>query len=271
MSHPRAGQVAQPQDLIDLASLVTAYYVRKPDPQVIDQQVAFGTSGHRGSSLKTSFNEDHILATTQAICDYRKAQGFDGPLFIGRDTHALSEPAWASALEVLVANDVSVFVDAADRYTPTPAVSHAILQANKGKIGGVDELPANRGLADGIVVTPSHNPPADGGFKYNPPHGGPADTDATRWIAAKANEYIAAGMKGVRRVPFERARKAAKPYDYLGRYVDDLPSVLDLDAIRAAGVRIGADPLGGASVDYWGAIAERHKLDLTVVNPLVDG
>lgn len=271
MSHPRAGQVAQPQDLIDLASLVTAYYVRKPDPQVVDQQVAFGTSGHRGSSLKTSFNEDHILATTQAICDYRKAQGFDGPLFIGRDTHALSEPAWASALEVLVANDVNVFVDAADRYTPTPAVSHAILQANKGKIGGVDELPANRGLADGIVVTPSHNPPADGGFKYNPPHGGPADTDATRWIAAKANEYIAAGMKGVRRVPFERARKAAKPYDYLGRYVDDLPSVLDLDAIRAAGVRIGADPLGGASVDYWGAIAERHKLDLTVVNPLVDG
>ena len=271
MSHPRAGQVAQPQDLIDLASLVTAYYVRKPDPQVVDQQVAFGTSGHRGSSLKTSFNEDHILATTQAICDYRKAQGFDGPLFIGRDTHALSEPAWASALEVLVANGVDVFVDAADRYTPTPAVSHAILQANKGKIGGVDELPANRGLADGIVVTPSHNPPADGGFKYNPPHGGPADTDATRWIAAKANEYIAAGMKGVRRVPFERARKAAKPHDYLGRYVDDLPSVLDLDAIRAAGVRIGADPLGGASVDYWGAIAERHKLDLTVVNPLVDG
>ena len=170
-----------------------------------------------------------------------------------------------------MANDVSVFVDAADRYTPTPAVSHAILQANKGKIGGVDDLPANRGLADGIVVTPSHNPPADGGFKYNPPHGGPADTDATRWIAAKANEYIAAGMKGVRRVPFERARKAAKPYDYLGRYVDDLPSVLDLDAIRAAGVRVGADPLGGASVDYWGAIAERHKLDLTVVNPLVDG
>ncbi|MDO5104022.1 MAG: phosphoglucomutase (alpha-D-glucose-1,6-bisphosphate-dependent) [Lautropia sp.] len=270
MSHPRAGQLAEPQDLIDLASLVTAYYVRKPDPQIIDQQVAFGTSGHRGTSLKTSFNEDHILATTQAICDYRKAQGFDGPLFIGRDTHALSEPAWASALEVLAANDVTVFVDANDRYTPTPAVSHAILQANQGKIGGVNDLPANRGLADGIVVTPSHNPPTDGGFKYNPPHGGPADTDATKWIAAKANEYMAAGMKGVKRIPFERARKVAKPYDYLGRYVDDLPSVLDLDAIRSAGVRIGADPLGGAAVDYWGAIAERHKLDLTVVNPLVD-
>ncbi|MDO4681691.1 MAG: phosphoglucomutase (alpha-D-glucose-1,6-bisphosphate-dependent) [Lautropia sp.] len=270
MSHPRAGQLAQPQDLIDLASLVTAYYVRKPDPQVIDQQVAFGTSGHRGTSLKTSFNEDHILATTQAICDYRQAQGFDGPLFIGRDTHALSEPAWASALEVLAANDVTVFVDAADRYTPTPAVSHAILQANRGKIGGVNDLPANKGLADGIVVTPSHNPPTDGGFKYNPPHGGPADTDATKWIATKANEYMAAGMKGVKRMPFERARKAAKAYDYLGHYVDDLPSVLDLDAIRSAGVRIGADPLGGASVDYWGAIAERHKLDLTVVNPLVD-
>lgn len=271
MSHPRAGHVAQPEDLIDLASLVTAYYVRKPDPSVIDQQVAFGTSGHRGTSFKTSFNEDHILATTQAICDYRKAQGFDGPLFIGRDTHALSEPAWASALEVLIANDVSVFVDAADRYTPTPAVSHAILRANKGKIGGVNDLPANKGLADGIVVTPSHNPPSDGGFKYNPPHGGPADTDATKWIAARANEYIKAGMKGVKRVPFERARKAARAYDYLGTYVDDLPNVIDIDAIRGANVRIGADPLGGASVDYWGAIAERHKLNLQVVNPLVDG
>lgn len=270
MSHPRAGQLAQPQDLIDLSSLVTAYYVRKPDPQVIDQQVAFGTSGHRGTSFKTSFNEDHILATTQAICDYRKAQGFDGPLFIGRDTHGLSEPAWASALEVLVANDVAVFVDAADRYTPTPAISHAILQANQGKIAGVDELPAHRGLADGIVVTPSHNPPGDGGFKYNPPHGGPADTDATRWIAERANAYIAKGMKGVQRISFERARKAARSYDYLGHYVDDLPSVIDLDAIRSAGIRIGADPLGGASVDYWAAIAERHKLALTVVNPLVD-
>ena len=181
-NHPRAGTVALPEDLIDVATLITAYYTRKPDPSVIDQQVAFGTSGHRGSSLKTTFNEDHILATTQAICDYRKAQGFDGPLFIGRDTHGLSEPAWASALEVLVANGVEVCVDAADRYTPTPAVSHAILRANRGKIGGVNDLPANRGLADGIVVTPSHNPPTDGGFKYNPPHGGPADTDATNGL-----------------------------------------------------------------------------------------
>ena len=270
MSHPRAGKPALPEDLIDVASLVTAYYTRKPDPAVVEQQVAFGTSGHRGTSFKTSFNEDHILATTQAICDYRQAQGFDGPLFIGRDTHGLSEPAWASALEVLVANGVDVCVDAADRYTPTPAVSHAILTANRGKIGGVNDLPAHKGLADGIVVTPSHNPPTDGGFKYNPPHGGPADTDATKWIAARANEYIKAGLKGVKRVPFERARKQARPYDYLGTYVDDLPNVLDLDAIRSAGVRIGADPLGGASVDYWGAIAERHKLNLTVVNPLVD-
>ena len=270
MSHPRAGKPALPEDLIDVASLVTAYYTRKPDPAVVEQQVAFGTSGHRGTSFKTSFNEDHILATTQAICDYRQAQGFDGPLFIGRDTHGLSEPAWASALEVLVANGVDVCVDAADRYTPTPAVSHAILTANRGKIGGVNDLPAHKGLADGIVVTPSHNPPTDGGFKYNPPHGGPADTDATKWIAARANEYIKAGLKGVKRVPFERARKQARPYDYLGTYVNDLPNVLDLDAIRGAGVRIGADPLGGASVDYWGAIAERHKLNLTVVNPLVD-
>ena len=240
MSHPRAGKPAQPEDLIDVASLVTAYYTRKPDPAVVEQQVAFGTSGHRGTSFKTSFNEDHILATTQAICDYRQAQGFDGPLFIGRDTHGLSEPAWASALEVLVANGVDVRVDAADRYTPTPAVSHAILTANRGKIGGVNDLPAHKGLADGIVVTPSHNPPTDGGFKYNPPHGGPADTDATKWIAARANEYIKAGLKGVKRVPFERARKQARPYDYLGTYVDDLPNVLDLDAIRSAGVRIGA-------------------------------
>ena len=270
MSHPRAGKPALPEDLIDVASLVTAYYTRKPDPAVVEQQVAFGTSGHRGTSFKTSFNEDHILATTQAICDYRQAQGFDGPLFIGRDTHGLSEPAWASALEVLVANGVDVCVDAADRYTPTPAVSHAILTANRGKIGGVNDLPAHKGLADGIVVTPSHNPPTDGGFKYNPPHGGPADTDATKWIATRANEYIKAGLKGVKRVPFERARKQARPYDYLGTYVNDLPNVLDLDAIRNAGVRIGADPLGGASVDYWGAIAERHKLNLTVVNPLVD-
>lgn len=265
MADKRAGQPAEPQDLIDVAHLVTAYYTGEPDPEDVDQRVAFGTSGHRGSSLKTSFNETHILATTQAICDYRKQQGYDGPLFIGRDTHGLSEPAWATALEVLVANDVTVLVDDRDRYTPTPAVSHAILRANAGK-----NLSSGAGLADGIVVTPSHNPPSDGGFKYNPPHGGPADTDATSVIAERANALIAAGLEGVERVPFPRARAAASSYDFLGSYVDDLPNVVDLDAIREAGVRIGADPLGGASVDYWAAIAERHRLDLTVVNPLVD-
>ena len=270
MSSSRAGQPAQPADLVDVASLVTAYYTREPDPEDVDQQVAFGTSGHRGSSLKTSFNEAHILATTQAICDYRRKQGYDGPLFIGRDTHGLSEPAWASALEVLVANEVTVLVDADDRYTPTPAVSHAILVANRGKVSGVSDMPAGRGLADGIVVTPSHNPPTDGGFKYNPPHGGPADSDATKVIAAAANAYIRAGLEGVKRVPFARARATVGTYDFLGTYVEDLPSVLDIDAIRAAGVRIGADPLGGAAVDYWGAIAQRHRIDLTVVNPLVD-
>ena len=269
MSGNRAGQPAQPSDLVDVAHLVTAYYTDRPDPDNVDEQVAFGTSGHRGSSLRTSFNEDHILATTQAIVDYRRDQGFDGPLFLARDTHALSEPAWASALEVLAANDVTVLVDADDRYTPTPALSHAILRANSGKVRNVDDLTAS-GLADGIVVTPSHNPPQDGGFKYNPPHGGPADSDATKVIAAGANTYIAAGLAGVRRVPFRRARSAARSYDFLGTYVDDLPHVLDLERVRAAGVRIGADPLGGASVDYWGAIAERHRLDLTVVNPLVD-
>jgi phosphoglucomutase len=263
MSDVRAGQPAQPSDLVDVASLVTAYYTLEPDPAEVSQQVAFGTSGHRGSAFDVAFNEAHILATTQAICEYRAGQGVDGPLFLGRDTHALSEPAWATALEVLAANDVTVLVDAADRYTPTPAVSHAILRANRGEATG-------RGTADGIVVTPSHNPPRDGGFKYNPPHGGPADTDATKAIADRANELLRAGLDGVRRIPFPRARAAAQAYDFLGTYVDDLPAVLDLDAVREAGVRIGADPLGGASVDYWGAIAERHRLDLTVVNPLVD-
>ncbi|WP_222195744.1 phosphoglucomutase (alpha-D-glucose-1,6-bisphosphate-dependent) [Modestobacter italicus] len=261
MSSDRAGQPAQPSDLVDVPHLVTAYYTVEPDPADVAQQVVFGTSGHRGSALDGAFNEAHILATTQAICEYRAQQGYDGPLFIGRDTHGLSEPAWVSALEVLAANEVTVLVDAADRYTPTPAVSHAIFTANRGKTSG---------LADGIVITPSHNPPRDGGFKYNPPSGGPADTDATGWIAKRANELLAAGLDGVRRIPFARARAAAKSYDFLGSYVDDLPNVLDLDAVRAAGVRIGADPLGGASVDYWGAIAERHRLDLTVVNPLVD-
>jgi phosphoglucomutase len=264
MNDSRAGQPAQPSDLVDVAHLVTAYYTGLPDPGEIGQRVAFGTSGHRGSSLDTAFNETHIVATTQAICDYRREQGYDGPLFIGRDTHGLSEPAWASALEVLVANDVTVLVDDRDGFTPTPAVSHAILRANQGKGSG------SSGLADGIVVTPSHNPPRDGGFKYNPPNGGPADTDATGWIADAANDYIEAGLAGVRRVPFWRARADAQDYDFLGTYVDDLAGVLDIDAIRDAGVRIGADPLGGASVAYWGEIAERLRLDLTVVNPLVD-
>ncbi len=264
MPDPRAGQPAHPQDLVDLPHLVTAYYTGVPDPDDVDQQVAFGTSGHRGSSLDTAFNETHILATTQAICDYRRQQGYDGPLFVGRDTHGLSEPAWSTALEVLVANDVTVLVDSKDAFTPTPAVSHAILRANRGKPSG------GAGLADGIVVTPSHNPPRDGGFKYNPPHGGPADSDATSVIAARANELIRAGLGEVRRIPFAKARSAASSYDFLGTYVDDLPAVVDLERVKRAGVRIGADPLGGASVDYWAEIATRHDLDLTVVNPLVD-
>ena len=266
MSHDRAGQPAQPSDLVDVAHLVTAYYTTWPDLSDPAQRVAFGTSGHRGSSLKGAFTEAHIVATTQAICDYRAAQGIAGPLFIGRDTHGLSEPAWVSALEVLAANDVTTLVDDRDRFTPTPAVSHAILRHNKGKA----DDDASR--ADGIVVTPSHNPPYDGGFKYNPPHGGPADTDATKWVENRANELIEARLADVKRVPFARALAAetTSKYDYLGTYVDDLPSVLDIAAIRDAKIRIGADPLGGASVDYWGEIGERHGLDLTVVNPLVD-
>ncbi|WP_163769049.1 phosphoglucomutase (alpha-D-glucose-1,6-bisphosphate-dependent) [Mycolicibacterium parafortuitum] len=260
-ANPRAGQPAQPEDLIDIASVVTAYYAVQPDPENVDQQVAFGTSGHRGSSLDAAFNEAHILATTQAIVEYRAAQGYTGPLFIGRDTHALSEPAWVSALEVLAGNDVVAMIDSADRYTPTPAVSHAILTFNQGR---------DSDLADGIVVTPSHNPPRDGGFKYNPPNGGPADTDATGVIAKRANEILRGGLKDVRRVPLARALGIAQRHDYLDAYVADLPNVVDLHAISAEGIRIGADPLGGASVDYWGAIAERHNLQLTVVNPLVD-
>ncbi len=209
MTDSRAGTPAQPQDLVDVAALVTAYYTRVPDPDDVDQQVAFGTSGHRGSSLRTSFNEAHILATTQAICDYRREQGFDGPLFMGRDTHGLSEPAWSTALEVLAANDVTVLVDDRDGYTPTPAVSHAIIRANAGRTSGP-------GLADGIVVTPSHNPPSDGGFKYNPPHGGPADTDATKVIAERANALIRGGLAGVARIPFARARAHADGYDFTG-------------------------------------------------------
>ncbi|WP_392425642.1 phosphoglucomutase (alpha-D-glucose-1,6-bisphosphate-dependent) [Barrientosiimonas humi] len=266
MSDSRAGQPAEPRDLVDVAALVTAYYMTEPDPDDVDQQVTFGTSGHRGSSFAGAFNEGHILATTQAICDYRREQGIDGPLFLGRDTHGLSEPAWSSALQVLAANDVTVLVDDRDGFTPTPAVSHAILRANRGK----DLSRKGIGLADGIVVTPSHNPPADGGFKYNPPHGGPADTDATTVIADRANAYLRGKDERVRRVSLARARAAAQTYDFLGTYVDDLPNVVDLAKVKEAGIRIGADPLGGASVAFWGEIAERHGIDLTVVNPLVD-
>ncbi|MBB5832340.1 phosphoglucomutase (alpha-D-glucose-1,6-bisphosphate-dependent) [Brachybacterium aquaticum] len=262
--HPRAGQKAQPEDLVDVDALLDAYYDLHPDANDPDQAVSFGTSGHRGSSLDTAFNEDHIAATTQAIVEYRAAQGIRGPLFIGRDTHALSRPAFDTALEVLAGNDVAVQVDSLDGYTPTPAVSHAILVHNRGKAAN------DPSRADGIVVTPSHNPPRDGGFKYNPPHGGPADTDATGWIAERANELLRAGLNGVRRHGRQKALQDADRYDYLHTYVKDLPSVVDIEAIRRAGVRIGADPLGGAAVDYWAEIGEMHDLDLTVVNPEVD-
>ncbi|GGV86219.1 phosphoglucomutase (alpha-D-glucose-1,6-bisphosphate-dependent) [Streptomyces massasporeus] len=263
MQHERAGSPAGPEDLVDVARLVTAYYARRPDLDDPGQRVTFGTSGHRGSSLAAAFNDDHIAATSQAICEYRAGQGIDGPLFLGADTHALSEPARVTALEVFAANEVTVLIDDADGYTPTPAVSHAILIHNRGR---------TTGLADGVVVTPSHNPPADGGFKYNPPSGGPAASDATSWIQDRANEIIRGGLKDVRRVSYARALAAPTTgrYDFLGTYVADLPGVLDLDAIRAAGIRIGADPLGGASVAYWGRIAEQHGLDLTVVNPHTD-
>ncbi|MGW8489035.1 phosphoglucomutase (alpha-D-glucose-1,6-bisphosphate-dependent) [Streptomyces sp. NPDC055886] len=263
MVHERAGHPAQSADLVDVARLVTAYYALHPDPADPAQRVAFGTSGHRGSAFAAAFNEDHIAATTQAICDYRARQGIDGPLFLGADTHALSEPARVTALEVLAANGATVLIDSEDGYTPTPAVSHAILAYNQGR---------TEHLADGIVVTPSHNPPADGGFKYNPPNGGPAASDATSWIQDRANALIQAGLGVVRRIPYAQALAADTTgrYDFLTAYVDDLPSVLDLDAVRDAGIRIGADPLGGASVAYWGRIAERHRIDLTVVNPLAD-
>jgi phosphoglucomutase len=256
---PRAGTPAEAEDLVDVDALLAAYHDRHPDPGEAGERVAFGTSGHRGSSLKTTFNDDHIAATSQAICEYRAAQGTEGPLFIGRDTHALSEPAWITAIEVFQANGVHVLADGDEAFTPTPAVSHAILTHNRARVSG---------LADGVVVTPSHNPPSDGGFKYNPPNGGPADTDATSWIADRANELLAAKLDGVRRRPIDR--QGLGRYDFLGEYVADLPSVLNLDAIRDAGIRIGADPLGGASVAYWGAIADRLGLDLTVVNPAVD-
>ncbi len=263
---PRAGQPAAPSDLVDVPRLVTAYFSEHPDPSVPEQLVAFGTSGHRGSSLRASFNDDHIAATTQAICDYRRGEGTDGPLFLARDTHALSEPAWVTALEVLAANEVTVLVDSRDGYTPTPALSHAVLAHNHAGGG------RGTGTADGIVVTPSHNPPSDGGFKYNPPDGGPAGTEVTKAVQDRANALLAAGLRGVRRVPVARARAAATTgtYDFLDAYVSDLSSAIDMAAIASAGDRIGADPLGGASVAYWGAIGERYGLDLTVVNPEVD-
>ncbi|QKJ20561.1 phosphoglucomutase (alpha-D-glucose-1,6-bisphosphate-dependent) [Microbacterium hominis] len=261
----RAGQPAEASDLIDIDEVINAYYDRRPDPSIPEQRVAFGTSGHRGSSLSSSFNEVHILATTQAIVDYRAAQGITGPLFLGRDTHGLSLPAERTAIEVLVANGVDVRVDARDSYVPTPALSHAILTYNKGRDA------ADPGRADGIVVTPSHNPPRDGGFKYNPPHGGPADTDATGWIADRANVLIAAGLDGVKRTRYaDIDGDSLGEYDFRDAYVRDLANIIDVEAIRSAGVRIGADPLGGASVDYWALIAEVHGLDLTVVNPDVD-
>jgi phosphoglucomutase len=257
----RAGQPATEADLVDVAALVTAYYAEHPDPGEPGQRVAFGTSGHRGSALRLSFNDDHIAAATQAICDYRTAGGIAGPLYIGRDTHALSEPAFVTALEVLAANDVSVLADSRDGYTPTPAVSRAILVHNEARPDG---------QADGIVVTPSHNPPEDGGFKYNPPDGGPAAAQITSVIQDRANELLEGGLKGVRRIRYQQARAAVGRHDFLAQYVAGLPAVVDLDVVRSAGVRIGADPLGGASVAYWGEIGDRYGLDLTVVNQVVD-
>jgi len=260
---PLAGKPADQSLLINVPRLVTAYYTGQPDPSVPAQRVVFGTSGHRGSAFDNAFNETHILAMTQAICLYRKQQNIDGPLYIAIDTHALSEPAFASALEVLAANGVDVMIDADNGYTPTPVVSHAILNYNRGR---------QRGLADGIVITPSHNPPRYGGFKYDPPHGGPADAKVTEWIEQKANAFIADDLRGVARVPFERARNASTvhSFQYLDSYVRDLPSVIDLEVIRESKVRIGVDPLGGASVAYWDAIGDRYGLNMEVVNHVID-
>ncbi|MFV2062051.1 MAG: phosphoglucomutase (alpha-D-glucose-1,6-bisphosphate-dependent) [Chloroflexota bacterium] len=256
-----AGKPAPASMLVDLRGLTDAFYSGRPDPDVPSQRVAFGTSGHRGSSLTTSFNENHIIATTAAICAYRLSQGTTGPLFIGRDTHGLSEPAFRCALEVLAAAHVDIRVDSADGYTPTPAISHAILSWNREHPGAP---------ADGIVVTPSHNPPADGGFKYNPPTGGPADASVTTVIEAAANDLLRAGLGEVRRIPWERARSGATAHDFMGTYVVDLDAVIDMEAIRSSGLRIGVDPLGGASVAYWGAISARHGLGLTITNDTVD-
>ncbi|MFE3443544.1 phosphoglucomutase (alpha-D-glucose-1,6-bisphosphate-dependent) [Nocardia sp. NPDC059180] len=261
MAHDRAGRPARPSDLVDVPGLVTAYYTRIPDPAEPAQLVSFGTSGHRGSSLDTTFNEAHILAITQAIVEYRATRGITGPVYLARDTHALSEPAWTTVLEVLAGNGVTAVIDSRDRYTPTPALSHAVLRHNRG---------GTKHQADGIVVTPSHNPPRDGGIKYNPPHGGPADTVATDAIAERANELLRGGLAEVEHGTLAQALPTAQRYDYLDHYIADLPSVLNLDAIRGAGIRLGADPMGGASVDYWEEIGQRYDLELEVVNPLVD-
>ncbi|HYA75865.1 MAG TPA: phosphoglucomutase, partial [Burkholderiaceae bacterium] len=260
---PRAGKPASADMLVNVPRLITAYYANRPDPQIPEQRVAFGTSGHRGCSFHGSFNEWHVLAITQAICEYRDKQGIDGPLFLGIDTHALSEPAIASALEVLAANEVNVMIAAGGEYVPTPVLSHAILTYNRGRA---------RGLADGIIVTPSHNPPTDGGFKYNPPNGGPADTQITSLIEARANELLGQRLQGVRRVSYEQALRATSTHehDYVAAYVGDLGNVLDLECVRTANIRMGVDPLGGAGVHYWPAIAERYGLNLTIVNDAVD-
>jgi len=261
--HPAAGKPVDPASLINVPQLVTAYFTSKPDPSDPAQRVAFGTSGHRGTSLKNSFNENHILATTQAICDHRRETGLTGPLFVGIDTHALAEPALASAVEVFAANGVDIMVDGRGGYTPTPVISHAILSYNKGRTSG---------LADGVVITPSHNPPEDGGYKYNPPHGGPADTDVTAKVEKAANAYMAAGMNGVNRMPYERARKAPSTHlhDYIAPYVADLGNAVDMALIKSSGVKIGIDPLGGAAIHYWAPLIERYGIDATIVNNAVD-
>lgn len=260
---PLAGKPAPSSILVDIPQLLAAYADLKPDPAVPAQRVAFGTSGHRGSSFERSFNEAHILAISQAICEYRRSKGIDGPLFIGADTHALSQPAFENALEVLAANGVDAMISSGGEYTPTPAVSHAILVYNRGR---------SSGLADGIVITPSHNPPDNGGFKYNPSNGGPADSDITKWVENRANALLEEALKDVRRMPYAQARKAATTHehDYLNTYVADLANIVDFDAIRGAGVHMGVDPLGGAGVHYWAPIADRYKLDLTVVSSVVD-
>jgi phosphoglucomutase len=258
---PRAGKPADPSMLVDVDRLIAAYYDRKPDPSIPEQRVAFGTSGHRGSALKTSFNEDHILAASAGVARYRRSHGIDGPLFMALDTHALSMPAYRTALEVLAADGVDVLLQPDDAVAPTPALSHAILTYNRDR---------TTGLADGIVVTPSHNPPEDGGFKYNPPSGGPADTDITGWIQDEANALLKSGLAEVKRTPWEEARQAAGSYDFRANYVNDLGSVIDMDAIASSGLRLGVDPMGGAAVDYWALIGERYGLDLTVTNTTVD-